>query len=208
MSGIPYYRSVVHWDHVDGLYTSGWAEITLLADSFGESRLYTRTEYTCMTTEASSLRPGLPPGSHRNLRGVGAGCGDAVDPDDDHRVVLMKSSLRRESACRPWSTRGQTDGPSVWIDEDADGEVDLVKSAVHDDGRLVEYREERLSGEHPVGQPPPMSLFIAEYDEHLTLTGTRTDWDGDGTWDIVRSRTIVLRGGVPRIRPGGLRPRP
>ena len=190
MSGTPYYRSVVHWDHVDGLYTSGWAEITLLADYFGESRLYRRTEYTHDDR-----------GQRSETRTATYPIGTSGEPaqvvvtrwtrDDDHRVVLkeeLTEAGERLSAVEYAWADGRTE--RVEIDEDADGEVDLVKSAVHDDGRLVEYREERLAGEHPVGQPPPMSLFIAEYDEHQTLTGTRTDWDGDGTWDIVRSRTV------------------
>ena len=54
----------------------------------------------------------------------------------------------------------------------------------------MEYREQRVAGEHPTGQEPPLALFVAEYDDNETLTGTRADWDGDGTWDIVRTRSV------------------
>jgi len=190
MTGTPYYRSVAHYNHADGVYTSGWAEVTLLAEYFGETQLYSRTEY------AYDDR-GQPSETRSYTASIGSAGGwtqvvvTQWTRDDENRVV-RKEELTEAGDRLSVIEYGWTDGRTerVEIDEDADGEVDVVKSAIHDDGRLLEYREERVAGEHPTGQDPPLALFAAEYDDNETLTGTRTDWDGDGTWDIVRTRSV------------------
>ena len=203
MAGTPYYRSVVHYDHADGLYTSGWAEITLLAEFFGETQLYSRTEY------AYDDR-----GQRSETRSYTASIGSAGEwtqvvvtrwtRDDENRVV-RKEELTEAGERLSVIEYGWLDGRTelAEIDEDADGEVDVVKSAVHVGDRLVAYMEERVAGEHPTEQDPPLALFVAEYDDNDTLTVTRTDWDGDGTWDIVRTRSVSCEAEPSGFDPDG-----
>jgi len=74
---------------------------------------------------------------------------------------------------------------SVEFDEDGDGEIDLIKTAIHEGGRLISYAESRFGEEVSPYVEPPISGVTIDYDESLSVRQISYDWDGDGIGDVI-----------------------
>jgi len=79
---------------------------------------------------------------------------------------------------------------TIEIDEDGDGEIDLLKTATHEDGRLTRYTESRFGEEISAYEEPPLPAMTIDYDASQSIRQIAYDWDGDGVGDVVYDYTI------------------
>lgn len=185
-AGATYYRQESRFEHIDGIYTSGWTNTTLLEGYFGSEDEYSSSEYFY---DALGRLEELRTINHQS---TSTNTVTKWFSDEETDQIIRKEVTRdgHELLSSVDYTYRDDRTELVEFDENGDGEIDLVKTARHEDGILLEYREERLVGEVGLDEIPPLHLLIAEYDETQTLVKYEMDWDGDGISDQFKYRSV------------------